>query len=111
MTAQPLAAAAGPGGMFEAPSYVTPDGRASEDPLQLSGRDPVVDLAGLALMLSSPALELEFMPASLWRGLTLRRLGLPLAAHGSDPAGTASRPARRHVSSPISTMKVDIESL
>jgi Asparagine synthase len=60
-------------GLFEEPDYVDASGHASMDPLTLLPPQPLIDLAGLALMVSSPALELEFMPASPWRGLTLRR--------------------------------------
>jgi Asparagine synthase len=60
-------------GLFEAPDYVDASGHASMDPLTLLPPQPMIDLASLALMVSSPALELEFMPASPWRGLTLRR--------------------------------------
>ncbi|MGI8450467.1 MAG: asparagine synthase-related protein [Streptosporangiaceae bacterium] len=72
-------------GLFGEPGFADASGRASTDPLALLPAQPVIDLAALALMVSSPALELEFMPASPWRGLTLRRARPPWPAEDSDP--------------------------
>jgi hypothetical protein len=73
-------------GLFEEPQYVDARGRASPDPLALLGSRPRVDLSGLALMFSSPALELEFMPASPWHNVTLRRTRPRWPLLTTDPA-------------------------
>jgi Asparagine synthase len=78
-------------GLFEEPDYVDASGIASTDPLPLLPPQPVIDLAALALMVSSPALELEFMPASPWRGLTLRRARPRWPAEDTDPAELRER--------------------
>jgi asparagine synthase (glutamine-hydrolysing) len=75
-----------PAGLFERPRFVTPGGQASADPLEVLPPRPAVDLAGLALMLSAPAVELEFMPASPWLGVTLRRPEPPWPLPATDPA-------------------------
>jgi hypothetical protein len=78
-------------GLFEGPRFVTAAGRASPDPAALLPPRPTVSLAGLALMLSPPALELEFMPVSPWRELTLQRPEPQWPADVTDPAELPGR--------------------
>lgn len=59
--------------LLERVTYVDEDGRQARDPLSMLDGTPVVDLEGVALLLANPALYLDYIPRSLWRGLELQR--------------------------------------
>lgn len=51
------------------PEYVDGAGRRSNDPLELAGPVPAIDLKALALLLAPPVLMGEFTPSCPWQGV------------------------------------------
>ncbi|MBW0101511.1 asparagine synthase-related protein [Pseudonocardia sp. KRD291] len=82
-------------------SFHGPDGTHCTDPLQLTGRRPVVDLAALGLLFAPPALFGEFYPASPWSGISLQ----PATFGGA----TSVAPPRVAFPAAVSTLIADTE--